>query len=89
MLVKRLRRDFAKSRPRRSVFYSLAPNLGKRRQTPFLRTDCRQLRATEGNFQAGRRSLLDGVVVVARKYAGEVAAKAEKRAPTSTTPHRS
>ncbi len=30
--------------PRCSVFYSLAPGLGKRRHRPFLRNNCRQLR---------------------------------------------
>ena len=34
--------------PRGSVFYSLAPGLGKRRETPVLRNDCKQLR---GDFQ--------------------------------------
>jgi hypothetical protein len=34
--------------PRCSVFYSLAPGLGKRGEMPVLRNDCRQLR---GDFQ--------------------------------------
>jgi hypothetical protein len=35
---------FWKIRANRSVFYSLAPGLGKRRAMLFLRNDCRQFR---------------------------------------------
>jgi len=45
-----------KSRPKRSVFYSLAPGLGKRRAMPFLRNGGRQLR---GDSSARRMSLLE------------------------------
>jgi hypothetical protein len=49
MLGNRLRRYFAKiPPPQGSVFYSLAPGLGKLRSRPFLRNGCRQL---SGNFR--------------------------------------
>src|SRR5258706_11832920 len=38
-----------KSRPRRSVFYSPAPGLGKRRETPVLRTTAAASRATSSS----------------------------------------
>src|SRR5258705_1988382 len=40
---------------KRSVFYSLAPGLGKHSETAFLRNHCRQLRGDEGSFQRSVR----------------------------------
>jgi len=73
-----------KSRPKRSVFYSLAAGLGKRRETPVLRNDCMQPRGDRGHFQCSAHELARTVKFncdVARRTSTPGTFESEGRSP--------